>query len=257
MVAVDEALKRKILRRSARAFKIFDEGGSKKTHRITEVTATTLRYRIRPASGEGRHGGKKVLVRRVEGEVDLAAPDPKGLLDLVDNALLEELKAHQAKVRAYKLTDKDATGPIFPGLIYKVGEIVEAKDVDKNADKECAEGINVGSLEWCKAHFKHTDYPKGERIFAVEFDAKEDLAVIPKSTKHHGKFRIHRCKVVEELDLVELGLVEGAKKARSKKTDSKADVKPIPLPIADAPTKSKKESIIARAMKKISRKKSK
>jgi hypothetical protein len=42
------------------------------------------------------------------------------------------------------------------------------------------------------------------RILIVEFTAK-DIACIPITTD--GKFRLHRCKVVGEKDLKEIGLI--------------------------------------------------
>ena len=45
----------------------------------------------------------------------------------------------------------------------------------------------------------------GFRILVVEFTAK-DIAVIP--TASDGKFRLHRCTVVGEKDLKEIGLIE-------------------------------------------------
>jgi hypothetical protein len=44
----------------------------------------------------------------------------------------------------------------------------------------------------------------GRRILLVEFTAA-DIAAIPLGD---GKFRVRRCTVIRELDLVDLGLVE-------------------------------------------------
>jgi hypothetical protein len=50
-------------------------------------------------------------------------------------------------------------------------------------------------------------WEKGYHILIVEFTAK-DIAAIPIATD--GKFRVHRCKVVGEKDLIEIGLIKKA-----------------------------------------------
>jgi hypothetical protein len=50
---------------------------------------------------------------------------------------------------------------------------------------------------------------EGYKILTVEFTAK-DIAAIPTATD--GKFRLRRCKVTGEVDLVKIGLVREAGK---------------------------------------------
>ena len=71
---LDKALRDKIRRRAKRAFEDFDDikkpcptcgrGGEtlKRIHRITEVTATSLKYRIRGNSG--LHSGPTITIKR-------------------------------------------------------------------------------------------------------------------------------------------------------------------------------------------------
>jgi hypothetical protein len=51
------------------------------------------------------------------------------------------------------------------------------------------------------------EWQQGWRILIAEFTAA-DIAAIPTAT--NGKFRVHRCRIVGEKDLVEIGLVEAA-----------------------------------------------
>jgi len=209
---ISDALQKKIARRAKRAFEHFDEGRSKTSHRITEVTATTLRYRLPYTDEKGfsddanYYGSKRVLIERDGDKIFINRPSPK-LLELLDlryrSQVDDELKAHEGRVRAYKLTDKEGTGPIYPGVYYEIGKKIEdSKSVNTDDSKDCAEGIHLASLEWCKEQRKSNDYPKGERIFAVEFE-RDDLAVIPKKhSKNPGKFRVYRLTVVGEMDPV-------------------------------------------------------
>lgn len=76
MADVSDALKKKIIRRSKRAFAAFDAGDSKKIHRITDITATSLTYRLPHASGQALRAGEKVVVQRVGKRVTLAGDTP-------------------------------------------------------------------------------------------------------------------------------------------------------------------------------------
>ena len=113
------------------------------------------------------------------------------------------LLLHQTgKIRAYKLVDADYRSPIQSNrkLTYKIGETVKTKTCDPDESMQCAAGINIASLPWCCR-----EWSEGFHILLVEFTAK-DIVAIPFGTD--GKFRVERCKVVEELDLIEIGLVE-------------------------------------------------
>ncbi len=107
------------------------------------------------------------------------------------------------KIRAYKLVDADGRSPIHSSgnsgnLKYKKGETIEATNADCDENRDCAKGVNVATLDWCMK-----SWCKGWRILVVEFAAK-DIAVIPTGTD--GEFRLHRCKVVGEKNLKEIGL---------------------------------------------------
>lgn len=63
---LDDVLKAKIVRRARRAWRAFDKGLSKRATRCSDVTATTLRYRIphAVAGTTGGYSGPRVLVQR-------------------------------------------------------------------------------------------------------------------------------------------------------------------------------------------------
>lgn len=116
-----------------------------------------------------------------------------GLIDCLTKADVEGLrkKKHSGKVRAYKYTDANAESPIqTPKIKYVPGQDYEIKDADTGESSNCHKGINVADAEWCKRY-------NNQRIFAFEFDVS-DIAAIPTNTD--GKFRLHRCRCVEELD---------------------------------------------------------
>ena len=95
------------------------------------------------------------------------------------------------KIRAYKLTKPDGSGPTYPGLTYAVGEIITAEDANTDPDNQCGAGVNLATLPWCLSQWR-----PGYRIFVCEF-TRADIAAIPTATD--GKFRTHRCRVVREI----------------------------------------------------------
>ena len=95
------------------------------------------------------------------------------------------------KIRAYKLTRADGSGPTYPGLTYEVGKTVKAADANTDPDDHCGAGVNLATLPWCLSQWQ-----PGYRIFVCEF-TRADIAAIPTATD--GKFRTHRCKVVREI----------------------------------------------------------
>ena len=95
------------------------------------------------------------------------------------------------KIRAYKLTKPDGSGPTYPGLTYEVGKTVKAADANTDPDNQCGAGVNLATLPWCLSQWR-----PGYRIFVCEF-TRADIAAIPTATD--GKFRTHRCKVVREI----------------------------------------------------------
>ena len=95
------------------------------------------------------------------------------------------------KIRAYKLTKPDGSGPTYPGLTYEVGKTVKAADANTDPDDHCGAGVNLATLPWCLSQWR-----PGYRIFVCEF-TRADIAAIPTATD--GKFRVHRCKAVREI----------------------------------------------------------
>jgi hypothetical protein len=106
------------------------------------------------------------------------------------------------RIRAYKLVTHDGYGLFNGGLRYVVGESVSVADADTDVTEHCGAGINVATLEWCMREWR-----PGYRILVVEFE-RADIAAIPIATD--GKFRLHRCDVVAEKDLTEIGLMPTA-----------------------------------------------
>ena len=105
-------------------------------------------------------------------------------------------------IRAYKLVNEDGEGHVNGGLKYVIGQSVEVADANTDPTEHCAAGVNVATLDWCIREWR-----AGYRILVVEFTAA-DIAAIPTATD--GKFRLHRCTVVGEKDLSEIGLAEVA-----------------------------------------------
>jgi hypothetical protein len=104
------------------------------------------------------------------------------------------------KIRAYKLVNYDMEGPYNGGVKYEKGKIASVDNANTDDTQQCAAGINISTLDWCMKEWR-----EGYRILIVEFTAK-DIAAIPIATD--GKFRVHRCKVVGEKDLKEIGLIK-------------------------------------------------
>jgi len=107
------------------------------------------------------------------------------------------------KIRAYKLVNADNVGPFNGGITYETGKKYSVEDADTDDQKQCAAGINLATLDWCMKEWKES-----YKILIAEFTAK-DIAAIPIATD--GKFRVHRCEIVGEKDLKEIGLIEPGK----------------------------------------------
>ena len=117
---------------------------------------------------------------------------------------LRILLAQTGTLRAWKLVNKDGEGPYakqngYTPICYEVGKEYKAV-ADADESKDCAAGISLATLAWVMREWRD-----GYRVLLVEFDRK-DLACIPNGID--GKFRVHRCRVIEECDLKEIGLVE-------------------------------------------------
>jgi hypothetical protein len=104
------------------------------------------------------------------------------------------------KIRAYKLVNANMEGPYNGGVKYLKGKVASVENADTDDTQQCGAGINIATLDWCMKEWR-----EGYRILIVEFTAK-DIAAIPRATD--GKFRVHRCKVVGEKNLKEIGLIK-------------------------------------------------
>ena len=132
------------------------------------------------------------------GSADLRSADlrsAKGVSPERSNELLL-LREQVGKIRAYKLVTADLKSPIQTDspITYEIGSTVQAK-ADTDEARDCGAGINLATLPWCLN--EHRD---GYRILVCEFTAK-DIAAIPNAD---GKFRVHKAKVIRELDLTEM-----------------------------------------------------
>ncbi len=121
----------------------------------------------------------------------------KGLNPYLLNDLLM-LRDQIGKIRAYKLVKNNGEGPFAGGITYEIGKSYEATYANANESEQCGAGINLSTLPWCMREWR-----PGYRILIAEFTAK-DIAAIPIGD---GKFRVHRCKIVREVDLTKIGLV--------------------------------------------------
>ena len=109
------------------------------------------------------------------------------------------------KIRAYKLVTSECRSLMVHGgsgtpLDYSVGMKLEIADASTDEAVQCAAGISL-----CDFTFAACNWREGQRIMLCEF-TRNDIAAIPHGTD--GKFRVKKCKVVGEVDLVERGVVE-------------------------------------------------
>jgi hypothetical protein len=175
----------------------------------TEYDDTTL----------GKDGTSEFFAREWEitEELDLTALGfTTGLFDLLTKSDVEKLreKKHLGRVRAYKYTDKNAESPVqSPKIKYVPGKDYKIKNADTDPGSACHKGINVADVAWAKGSATN-----GNRLFAFEFEM-EDIAAVPTNTD--GKFRVHRCKCVEELDPKTLKPLKRALESNVKKTKKK------------------------------------
>jgi len=108
------------------------------------------------------------------------------------------LKDQPEKIVAYKLVNSENVGPFNGGIIYEIGKTYTEKEANTDEYEQCAQGINLATLDWCIMEWK-----KGYKILMVEF-TKEQIAAIPIGSD--GKFRVYGCKIIGEKNLKELGL---------------------------------------------------
>jgi len=132
----------------------------------------------------------------------------KGVSPERSNELLL-LREQVGKIRAYKLVTADLKSPIQTDspITYEIGTTVQA-EADTDEAKDCGAGINLATLPWCL-----NEHREGHRILVCEFTAK-DIAAIPNAD---GKFRVHKAKVVKELDLTEMFEREARERAEFEK----------------------------------------
>ena len=104
------------------------------------------------------------------------------------------------EIVAYKMVTAGGDSPMQTTgkLHYETGKSYEVSDADTNPANLCGSGINIATAPWICANWAN-----GNRIFKVQFRA-EDIACIPTATD--GKFRLHRCMVVGEIDPKKWGL---------------------------------------------------
>ena len=154
------------------------------------------------------------VVSELDPEKDLGFTT--GLYDCrlkTDVAKLAKRK-HLGKVRAYKYVSADLKSPTHSSTIqYEVGKEVSVKDANTDDGVTCAAGINLGSADWCGGFVV-----SGQRALAFEFEM-EDIAAVPSDG---GKFRVHRCDCVEEVDIqkfepIKAPLESNAKSKKKKK----------------------------------------
>ena len=103
---------------------------------------------------------------------------------------LNILRSQKGKVRAFKVVNRKNEGVFQGGIKYEIGKTVEEDDYDPDERVLCSRGLNVATLDWCLKN-KGVD----DKILVVEFYT-EDIVAIPYAT--NGKFRVKKCKVVEE-----------------------------------------------------------
>ena len=106
-------------------------------------------------------------------------------------------------IRAFKIVTENGAGIYRGGLTYEIGKEISveswwAEKVNTDEHEQCGAGINLATLDWCLR-----EYQPGYRILVVEHNAG-DIAAIPVGSD--GKYRVRRCKVIEELDLASVGI---------------------------------------------------
>jgi len=103
------------------------------------------------------------------------------------------LRYQPSAIRLFKLVTADGIGPFNGGLAYHVGESYAVDNANVDPAEACGAGINLATLDWCLREWR-----EGYRVLVAEFTAS-DIAAIPTATD--GKIRVHRCRIVEELDV--------------------------------------------------------
>ena len=96
----------------------------------------------------------------------------------------------------------DEVIPCFVAIANEIAKrellLIVCPDADE-VRSQLGAGINLATLPWCVRGWQ-----EGYRVLIAEFTAR-DIAAIPVSD---GKFRVRKCRIVGEVDLVDLGLIE-------------------------------------------------
>lgn len=106
-------------------------------------------------------------------------------------------------IRAFKASNENGASPYNPErqpiLTCAPGALLSVPGTDTDDNTECGAGVNLATLSWCISHHPYVKY-NGEcsKIWLVEFRVK-DIGAIPHNTD--GKFRVFRCRVLEEVDI--------------------------------------------------------
>ena len=182
----------------------------------TTETAATTREAVEVAvqAGANLHGADlrganlrvaNLRVANLSG-ANLSGADLRGAAGVVPERTsplhLYRYQLPGAELVAFKLVTQAGEGPFNGGIVYTPGESLSVGNANTDPLQDCAAGINVATLDWCLREWRAT-----YRILRVAFTTA-DIAAIPTTTD--GKFRLHRCRVVDEVDLTTFGLVEAA-----------------------------------------------
>ena len=113
---------------------------------------------------------------------------------------LMSLYDQPGKIRLYKMVTSDLKSPIQLNapIAYEVGKRYHVYEANTDENFSCGAGLHVATAQWIVNNWQF-----GNKILICEFTAN-DIACIPLDLS--GKLRLHRMKVVGELDPAELGL---------------------------------------------------
>ncbi len=133
-------------------------------------------------------------------DADLRDADLRGTKSINKNFTtpLYSLLYADGPITAFKLVNAEGTGPFNGGITYEVGKSYTVDDANTDEYTHCGKGINIASLDWVCREWK-----PGYRVLKVTHN-REDIAAIPVGSD--GKYRLHRCQVVSEIPVSELGL---------------------------------------------------
>jgi hypothetical protein len=168
---------------------------------LFSIETENLRLAVEAAVKSGANLSRADLSRANLSRADLSRANlsgANGVHPLLTTPLYA-LRDQVGPIRLYKLVDAEGRSPIqnTGKLTYRVGEEVVCPDARTDESEQCAAGINVATMDWCLR-----EWCEGYRILVVEFEAK-DIAAIPLASD--GKIRLHRCRVVAEKNLEEIG----------------------------------------------------